>query len=468
MILIESMLLLRGNALSVPLLMNGTQVNPNADSVATRLIRKTINLAMARDRKSLLIVCLVLFSLSVLRYWVRYDPTASVPDEPESMRVAHNLYDAGAFANPFAALDTGPSAHLCPVFPVFVAFLMKLFGDGSAGQYSIQMAALLILSFQLSLFPVFSRNLGMGATNGAIAALVWIVAKLRLVYGWECLYASVLLAAACCGYRRYVDQQSWGWAWFLGIVMGFLILTCETAAAIYLVWLTWEIWHRKMTFFKTTFLPLVLAPVLIIMPWTIRNYLALHSFTPLRDDLGLELYVSNNDYARFGIIANIQSGCFARFHPNKNLAEASMVKALGEVQYNKLRLHGAVQWICTHPVRFAGLTLERFIAFWMPTETFNAHYASGRRLERVVIYLMTLLSLPGMLMLYRRDSKSVMILLSCLVAFPLVYYIIQFEYRYRYPIMWITFLLGAMPLTLCARKFLERYLEQPFRINVGQ
>src|ERR1700730_11532517 len=91
----------------------------------------------------------------------------------------------------------------------------------------------------------------------------------------------------------------------------------------------------------------------------------------------------------------------------------------------------------------------------MPTENLNNPYASGRHLERAAIYLITLLSVFGLVILCRRDIKSGVLLISCLTVFPLVYYFIQFEYRYRYPIMWATFLVGAMPLTAFARQISE-------------
>src|SRR5580704_4415893 len=88
---------------------------------------------LVRDRRRtfLTLACTTLFFAALSRYWVSYAPTDSVIREPESFRLAHSLYETGKFSNPFAALDTGPSAHLSPVFPSFVAMLMKLFGDGS-------------------------------------------------------------------------------------------------------------------------------------------------------------------------------------------------------------------------------------------------------------------------------------------------------------------------------------------------
>jgi hypothetical protein len=241
----------------------------------------------------------------------------------------------------------------------------------------------------------------------------------------------------------------------LGSLMGFLILTCQTVAPIYATWLAWEVGRLKYAFFKWSVMPLVLLPVVIIAPWTIRNYSVFHSFTRIRDNFGLELSVSNNDCAQFGISVNEQTGCFQNIHPNKNVNEARKVMELGEIKYNALQLREALRWISSHPARFIKLSILRFIAFWMPTENLNNPYACGRHRERVVIYLITLLSVLGLVILCQRDIKSGLLLISCLTVFPLVYYLVQFEDRYRYPIMWATFLLGAMPLTACGRQLWE-------------
>ncbi len=410
------------------------------------------------NRQLLALASVLLFVASVSRYWVSFNPGDSVPFDPEASRLAHGLYDEGTFANPFAALDTGPSAHLAPVFPAFMALLMKVFGDLSAGAYAIKLAAVLILSLQLALYPVFSKILGMGEINGIIGAWIWLIAKPSLVYDWEALYAALLIAVACCCYRLYVDKQGRTMAWLLGCLMGFTILTLPTVAPLYAIWLAWEMWHRKGAFFRRSLVPLIVLPIVIITPWMVRNYLTLHRLM-LRDDFGLELSVSNNDCARFGLRANMATGCFDEFHPNHNVNEAREVLQLGEVEYNDLRLREALLWIGSHPVGFIKLSLTRLIAFWMPTETFTIHDASGRRLERVTIYLMTLLSVPGLVILYRRDVTSAAVLLSCLTVFPLIYYVVQFEDRYRYPVMWVTFLLGALPITTCARRL---------RKNAGQ
>ena len=42
----------------------------------------------------------VLLLLGLLRYWVPYDPTDTVPHDPESFRLARSIAEKGQFANP--------------------------------------------------------------------------------------------------------------------------------------------------------------------------------------------------------------------------------------------------------------------------------------------------------------------------------------------------------------------------------
>jgi hypothetical protein len=399
--------------------------------------------------------CIVLFVATLARYWVSYDPSASLVGA-EGWRLAHNLLNKHQFANPFEPLDTGPSALLAPAWPAFLALVMKTFGGGNAGDvYAIRWAAVLVIALTTALFPVFSRRLGMGELNGIIGACIWILGKPMMV-PWDAFYGAILLAVACYIYRGYLEQpaqRAGRRAWILGCLMGFLMLTIPGVAPVLAAGLAWEIWRRKIAFFKESLLPLVLLPALIVTPWAVRNYLVFDSFVPIRDDFGLVLWEANNDCAQFSAFLNWTSVCPENRHPNKDLNEARRVLELGEPKYFELRRQEALHWIEDHPARFLKLAAMRFVFFWMPSESGTIHVGHGRHLERVVIYLMTLLSGAGLLILYQKDARSAAICMSCLTLYPLVYYILQFEDRYRYPIMWVTFLLGALPITTYVRRF---------------
>jgi hypothetical protein len=399
---------------------------------------------------------------ALARYWV-YDRTEVVRHDPESVRLARSLAETGQFANPFVPLDTGPSAHSAPVFPALLALLMRVFGDGITGMYAIKLTAVLMLSAQLALFPVFSRLLGMGELNGIIGAILWITARVGTgatrghqevaMFVWESFYAAILVIIATCSFRRYLDASLVGsrrLAWLLGCAIGTLMLTCPTGGVILVGFIGLLLWRDKMAIFKNSHVVIImLLPIVIVAPWIIRNYSVFDRFILVRDNLGLELSVSNNDCAMFGIQQNIDSGCFAKVHPNANIDEARSVLANGEPTYNDLKLREALHWINTHPARFFRLCALRVAAFWMPPATAKPYslVGPGRRLERTAVYVMTLLSVAGLFILYRRDILSLWLCLICLGLFPLIYYTVQYEYRYRYPILWATFLLGSLPIT---------------------
>jgi hypothetical protein len=381
---------------------------------------------------------------------MNFDPNDKVARHGAEMgRVAISLHEKGEFSDPYGTLKTGPTAHLNPVFPLLLAAMMGLFGTQAAGIFAIKVMAVVVVGLQVALFPLVSGRLGMGALNGFIAACIWIVAKPLLMYAWESSYAALLLVIITVVFRRYSnpDVRSVGPAWLLGALVGLLILLLPTIALVLAVWLAWDVLHRDWRFIRARIVPLVILPALMISPWLIRNYLVFHRLF-LRDNFGLELGSANNDCAQFSVQLNTESFC--NIHPNEKLAEAQKLLAVGgEPQYNDMRQREAIKWIASHPVRFMQLTGMRVVAFWFPTETWTRHHypGFGRRKERAVMYLMSLLSVAGVFILYRRDRVSCGLCIVCLILFPLPYYITQFVYYHSYPVLWMIFLLGALPIT---------------------
>jgi hypothetical protein len=133
------------------------------------------------------------------------------------------------------------------------------------------------------------------------------------------------------------------------------------------------------------------------------------------------------------LIEDLHSGCSALHQANFNLSEAEAVRDMGEVVYDQRRLADAEAWMRAHPHRFVNLTVSRIVTFWFPRRVEHPFKAS-------VIWVFTYLSLPGLaLMAYRRVRVTIFALLVLLV-YPLVYYVIVADVRYRYPILWLSLL----------------------------
>jgi hypothetical protein len=431
-------------------------------------VKGVIELHLLNRRRLRILACAALFCAALMRFWVHYDLSDSVPRGPETFRIAWNLFEKNAFANPFDPLHTGPTAHIAPVFPAVLAFLMHLFGSGPSGMYAIKMTATILLAGNMALLPEVSRVVGMGWLNGFIAAIIWIAGKVGLsyppnhqavpMYAWDSFYAATLLMIGiyCC--RLYLDDR-WGrstiFSALIGLVLGLLLLTSPTTGFALLGCVVFAAW-RAMRDGRSSWnlLATLLLPLLVVSPWLIRNYLVFGRLVFVRDNFGLELSVGNNDCARFGIQESFRNGCYFKVHPNVNLDEANSVLSYGEPEYNQIKLKAARRWITDHPKRFAELTVLRLAAFWFPPASDKPWlWGIGRRLERSVVYVMTVLSSIGFVMLYKKDKESTVLCALALILFSLSYYVVNFEYRYRYPAMWLTFLLGSMPLTAVLRRW---------------
>jgi len=142
----------------------------------------------------------------------------------------------------------------------------------------------------------------------------------------------------------------------------------------------------------------------------------------------------------------MRDSCITRFHPNSNAEEAQTLRALGEYRYNQTRLRKSLAWIRAHPARAANLTLQRIWFSGFPQKM--ASRDIGSRDSECSRYT------PWRW----RPSRSVSVSeasdilrhvpAAWIALFPLIYYLVQFEYRYRYPLLWTTCLLAAEAIRL--------------------
>ncbi|MCE5307160.1 MAG: hypothetical protein LLG20_05925 [Acidobacteriales bacterium] len=180
------------------------------------------------------------------------------------------------------------------------------------------------------------------------------------------------------------------------------------------------------------------------LPWVVRNQVVL-GVPVIKNALGVNLHVSNNDCASSSFILNLRSGCLGKHSPDANRAEADLVADMGEGRYDAYRLNTAKSWISAHPGIFCRLTAQRVLEFWFP------NVAEGP--FAYTIATITLLSLAGFVLMARQDVLFLRFAVWTSLLYPLVYYVVFSDSRYRIPILWIS-LLGA---GYCLQAWWERY-----------
>jgi hypothetical protein len=387
---------------------------------------------------------ILLFAATFARYPVRIGPQTPFPSSNESIRVALHLHNEGRFSSPFQTLETGPTAHLAPAFPLYLSLLMDRFGAGWQALSAIHYSAVFAAALTVALLPFVSRLIGFGLIPGLIASALWLFATPYLTPTWEAVYASLGTLAATAIAWRYAARPSLPAAFALGLASGALLLIAPSFLPVLAAWLAWLAYRR------TPRLAIVLAVALAVTaPWMIRNYAVFGGFIPFRTNFGLEFAVSNNDCAAHSLQLNIAIGCSDRLHPSASLSEALEVRDLGEPAYNRLQLEQGLQWVGGHPAAFVGLTARRALAFWFPHDTRDVLAelaAPGRRAQTWTIFAVTLLGFAGLRIGFALSRPAGLLAASWLALFPVVYYFVQHTDRYRLPILWVSFLLAGVAL----------------------
>lgn len=394
-----------------------------------------------------LIAALAVFVATHYVYRVQYRPYTRIYNTGlESLQLANSLALHGTFSDPFQPLITGPSAHVAPGYPALVAVIIHYFGNEGMGNYVLGRVTIFVVSLQLSLLPFLARHLGLRFETGLLGAASWLVATISL-QRWEADYVGLLAVVLgfpmYTAFHRALTKRELACT---GALWGLLLLLNPSPIFVLVGWLVALRLFAKRSSSQLA-IPAIVT-MLLVLPWIIRNYLVFHELVFLRDNLGLELAVSNNPCAQYSFPLNFfSSDCFSINHPDKSIGEAEKVLALGEVKYNHERMKDARQWIAKYPGRFAELSEQRFVAFWFPSRA-DEDFDAGpipRRAARMISVL-TALSVVGLVLLWLQNRASFVILVIWLLFYPPVYYVVQFDERYRHPILWVSLLLGCYPL----------------------
>ena len=378
----------------------------------------------------------------------------------ETQAVADSLVNTGQFANPFR-FPTGPTAHLAPLFPMFLSGLMRATGNGKRYEVVKELCSALAASLQYALLPLLAFALRVPKRVGIAAALLSIalfaaapvsVRAVETQGSFEHTYvasgavAVTLLAATTFRSHRFSPVWSavWGFAW------GVFLLLVPSMALVYPALLIAGLLccqpeHRRpFALFAACSTATLL---LTLTPWTVRNLKVLGSPIWGRDNLGLELYASNNDCAAATYNEMYRSGCHARTHPNASPAEAALIVQLGEAEYNSRRLKDATGWIVSNPGRFITLTAKRVRLFWFPE--------LGPASASLPLWLITVLGFAGIGLCFVRNRLAAALFAAVLVFYSLGYSVVQHNVRYRYPILWASTFMASYALMVLWQRMME-------------
>jgi 4-amino-4-deoxy-L-arabinose transferase-like glycosyltransferase len=365
----------------------------------------------------------------------------------EAGRIARSLAEGHGFGNPYFAA-TGPTAWLAPVFPTLLAGVFKIFGVYTKAA-ALAIVSLDCLLAALTCIPVFfiaRRTFGEPAAlwAGWLWAFFPYSINFAAAFIWDTTLATLLMALLFLVILKLESSPRW-WPWFgFGLLAGFAALTNAVTLApipFLALWLLYRFRKRGERWFAPGAAAL-LAVVIVVSPWFVRNYRTFHKFIPVRSGFGFELYCGNN--------ADSWHWDPPGYHPSDSEKEWNQYQELGEVNYMALKKREAEAFIGAHKRLYAIQTLRRVVYIWTGFWSFGGRYLREEPFDPPNIVFCTALTVFAFLGLRRAwregGAARTMPYLIAFFFFPLVYYFTHPEDYYRRPIdpMMVALTAGAI------------------------
>ncbi len=358
----------------------------------------------------------VLFQLlpnNAWRYFYAYN---------EPSRIAWALVSGFGYSSPWPNTPLMPTAQQPPLYPLLLAVIFRL--AGSYSDLSLWIAVILNAVFS-ALTAVLILQIGKRTFNtstGVLAALVWscwqyeAVVSIRL---WESSLSALLLAVGLLLLPKLAASiQLWLWLVF-GVLAGMAALTNTTLLSLFALFWMW-LWlgcRRRGRSCNKQLSASVAICVLTVLPWTIRNYETFHRLVPMRDNLGLELWIGNHAGE-------------ARLNGEDFLRMVVEYSRMGEMRFMDTKGQIAVEFIRQHPGAFLRLSGQRCFKFWSAP-------------DGSVWILVSLLAWLGMIVAVWQKGLEAVPYAIVLVMFPLVYYVTHTGSTYRHPVEPVILMLAA-------------------------
>ncbi len=352
----------------------------------------------------------------------------------EAGRIARSIAQGEGFSNPLFG-KTGPTAWLAPVFPYLLAGIFKVFGVYTKAS-AIAALALDCLLSALTCIPIyFIAKRHFGDDTASWAGWGWAFFPYAIFFSADFIWATTLttlLIALVFLLALHLETSSSLLHWIgfgaLGAFGGLTDPVVMSVAPFLGVWACFRLFKSGRPWL-TPGLCALLAMIVVVSPWFMRNYETFHKVIPFRSCLGLEVYFGNNqDSWHWGPPG---------YHPSDNESEWQEYQQLGEIGYTQRKLHQGLAFINSHPRLYAQQTLRRVAYLWTGFWSFSHRYLAEEPADPFNIVFctgLTVLTLLGLRRAWVTDRSIAVPYLLVFLFFPLIYYLTHPEDYYRLPI----------------------------------
>lgn len=415
------------------------------------------DLALSRVPAWLLVLAIACLAFAVrLAYLLltRGNPASASFYEVDNMAIS--LLTTGIFGNPFGE-PTGPSSHAAPILVYLRALGMAVFGINPTGRFVNSMGQALATSLAYGLLIPAFRSLGFPLLTCFGTALFLALQPIRL---WPETWAEFdhPLALLLLMIQILLLTKHWRTGHLtlhaaagLGVAFGifnlaapFLMLALVALCA----FASWELGWRHTWRFHATILVLA---YLITVPWNLRDVHNYGTVMFVRNNMYLELYVSNTPGIGLSLQENTELPGYQ--HPIENQRERRLLRTLHDPAYQDFCRKRFLASVEASPLDFLMRSIRRAGLYWF------SPYSS--RAIAILNALYTLIGLGAFLYLALQRSRIISLLLPLWLLLPVPYYLIQHDVRYVTLTWWTLALCISIAATRAAG-----LREEPWLLNL--
>ena len=166
------------------------------------------------------------------------------------------------------------------------------------------------------------------------------------------------------------------------------------------------------------------ATALVMLPWVIRNFLALGAFVPTTTQGGASLWEANNPKADGGPMMD---------DPGLWIEEA---ENLPELERDRFMKNAALKFIAENPGRFLGLCARKFVRFWNVVPNFSGYRnPSYMFISAASAIPVCLLAAAGILIAWKTDWRGALLCLAPIIYTCALHTVFVGSLRYRVPVI---------------------------------
>jgi 4-amino-4-deoxy-L-arabinose transferase-like glycosyltransferase len=407
--------------------------------------------AKLSERQLLLLVLLaaVLIRLPVALYLGdQVNVLPGIHDQVSYDALARSLLDGRGYSftenwYPFTPANT-PTAHWSFLYPLYLAGVYALTG------YHPLVARLLqaVVGGALLCFLVYKIgrrvvNEETGLVGAALAAVYGYFIYYNAALMTETFFIVLVLVSLYLSLELKENPTLIRWVG-LGVALGLAGLLRQTAllfVPFLLFWLFLELRSRGIRWWYFA-LPVVII-LLLITPWTLRNYLVYREFLPLNSNAGYALFASNNpnlgtDWRNDIVVMPVPED----------------LKGQNEAQLDRALTQRGIQFILADPGRYLWLSLDKTLEFfWFWPSRDSSTISNLNRVLSFGLYLPFMLL--GLCLSFSR-WRSFVVLYLFIFIHTTIFLLSWPAPRYRLPVDAVSMVFAALAILELAKQLKSR------------